>query len=63
MAIVKLGQKVKTNLSGALAYTINPAKTDGGRLVYAGYSGERHDARLLAKAMMRDLESCANGCF
>lgn len=61
MAIVKLGQKVKTNLSGALAYTINPAKTDGGRLVYAGYSGERHDARLLAKAMMRDLESCANG--
>lgn len=30
MAIVKLGQKVKTNLSGALAYTINPAKTDGG---------------------------------
>lgn len=61
MAIVKLGRKVKTNLPGTLAYVINPAKTDGGRFVYASYSGERQDAGKLAGPMILDLESCANG--
>ncbi|KIM00868.1 hypothetical protein LU08_09285, partial [Bifidobacterium adolescentis] len=34
MAVVKLGKPVKSNLggdNGAMAYIINPAKTDGGR--------------------------------
>lgn len=61
MAIVKLGRKIKTNLPGTLAYVINPAKTDGGRFVYASYSGERQDAGKLAGPMILDLESCANG--
>lgn len=60
MAIVKLGRKVKTNLPGTLAYVINPAKTDGGRFVYASYSGERQDAGKLAGPMILDLESCAH---
>lgn len=44
MAVVKLGNKVKTNLPDTIRYVINPEKNDGGRLVYASYSSERHDA-------------------
>lgn len=61
MAVVKLGNKVKTNLPNTIRYVINPEKNDGGRLVYASYSGERHDANVLAEPMIRDLERCANG--
>ena len=61
MAVVKLGSKVKTNLPATLKYVINPAKNDGGRLVYASYSGENHDANALAEPMLHDLERCANG--
>lgn len=41
MAVVKLGNKVKTNLPDMIRYVINPEKNDGGRLVYASYSSER----------------------
>ena len=41
MAVVKLGNKVKTNLPDTIRYVINPEKNDGGRLVYASYSSER----------------------
>ena len=61
MAVIKLGGKVKTNLAATIRYVINPAKNDGGRLVYASYSGERHDANVLAEPMIHDLERCANG--
>lgn len=61
MAVVKLGNKVKTNLPDTIRYVINPEKNDGGRLVYASYSSERHDANMLAEPMIRDLERCANG--
>lgn len=61
MAVVKLGNKVKTNLPDTIRYVINPEKNDGGRLVYASYSSERHDANTLAEPMIRDLERCANG--
>jgi len=44
-----------------IRYVINPEKNDGGRLVYASYSSERHDANMLAEPMIRDLERCANG--
>ena len=60
MAVVKLGNKVKTNLPDMIRYVINPEKNDGGRLVYASYSSERHDANMLAEPMIRDLERCAN---
>lgn len=61
MAVVKLRNKVKTNLPDTIRYVINPEKNDGGRLVYASYSSERHDANTLAEPMIRDLERCANG--
>lgn len=61
MAVVKLGDKIKTNLTGTIRYIINPAKNDGGRLVYASYSAEQHDAAVLAEPMIHDLERCANG--
>ena len=61
MAVVKLGNKVKTNLPDTIRYVINPEKNVGGRLVYASYSSERHDANTLAEPMIRDLERCANG--
>ena len=61
MAVVKLGNKVKTNLPNTIRYVINPEKNDGGRLVYASYSSERHDANMLAEPMIRDLKRCANG--
>ena len=32
MAVVKLGNKVKTNLPDMIRYVINPEKNDGGRL-------------------------------
>lgn len=61
MAVAKLGNKVKTNLPDTIRYVINLEKNDGGRLVYASYSSERHDANTLAEPMIRDLERCANG--
>ena len=61
MAVVKLGSKVKTNLPVTIRYAINPAKNDGGRLVYASYSHEQRDPDVLAEPMIHDLERCANG--
>lgn len=57
MAVVKLGKPVKSNLdgpNGAMAYIIDPAKTDGGRLVSSNYerTGTDHDA--LAEPMLDD---------
>lgn len=57
MAVVKLGKPVKSNLggpNGAMAYVINPAKTDGGRLVSSNYERTRTDYDALAEGMLDD---------
>ena len=57
MAVVKLGRPVKSNLggdNGAMAYIINPAKTDGGRLVSSNYERTRTDYDALAEGMLDD---------
>ncbi len=57
MAVVKLGKPVKSNLggpNGAMAYIINPAKTDGGRLVSSNYERTRTDYDALAESMLDD---------
>lgn len=57
MAVVKLGKPVKSNLggpNGAMAYIINPAKTDGGRLVSSNYERTRTDQDALAESMLDD---------
>lgn len=57
MAVVKLGKPVKSNLggdNGAMAYIINPAKTDGGRLVSSNYERTRTDHDALAEGMLDD---------
>ncbi len=57
MAVVKLGAPVKSNLGGeygAIAYIINPAKTDGGRLVGSNYERTRTDWDALAEPMLDD---------
>ena len=57
MAVVKLGRPVKSNLggdNGAMAYIINPAKTDGGRLVSSNYERTRTDHDALAEGMLDD---------
>ncbi len=57
MAVVKLGRPVKSNLGGeygAMAYIINPAKTDGGRLVSSNYERTRTDYDALAEGMLDD---------
>lgn len=57
MAVVKLGDPVKSNLGGeygAIAYIINPAKTDGGRLVGSNYERTRTDWDALAEPMLDD---------
>ena len=57
MAVVKLGRPVKSNLggpNGAMAYIINPAKTDGGRLVSASYPARVTDPDSLAGPMLDD---------
>ncbi|KFI85390.1 relaxase/mobilization nuclease domain-containing protein [Bifidobacterium ruminantium] len=57
MAVVKLGRPVKSNLggpNGAMAYIIDPAKTDGGRLVGSNYERTRTDYDALAEGMLDD---------
>ena len=57
MAVVKLGKPVKSNLggpNGAMAYIINPTKTDGGRLVSSNYERTRTDYDALAEGMLDD---------
>ena len=61
MAVVKLGAPIKTNLEGALAYIINPQKTDGGRLVEANYGAVWNDAASLAGPMMEDNRNSPQG--
>ena len=57
MAVVRLGDPVKSNLDGpygAMAYIIKPAKTDGGRLVGSNYERTRTDYDALAEPMLED---------
>ena len=64
MAVVKLGKPVKSNLggpNGAMAYIINPAKTDGGRLVSSNYERTRTDYDALADPMLEDNENSPKG--
>lgn len=64
MAVVKLGLPVKSNLDGpygAMAYIINPAKTDGGRLVSSNYERTRTDYDALADPMLEDNENSPKG--
>ena len=56
MAVVKLGKPVKSNLggpNGAMAYIIDPAKTDGGRLVSSNYERTGTDYDALSAPMPR----------
>jgi len=64
MAVVKLGRPVKSNLggdNGAMAYIINPAKTDGGRLVSSNYERTRTDYDALAEGMLDDNRKSPKG--
>ncbi|MFY1725438.1 relaxase/mobilization nuclease domain-containing protein [Bifidobacterium adolescentis] len=64
MAVVKLGRPVKSNLggpNGAMAYIIDPAKTDGGRLVSSNYERTRTDYDALADPMLEDNENSPKG--
>lgn len=64
MAVVKLGRPVKSNLggdNGAMAYIINPAKTDGGRLVSSNYERTRTDYDALAEGMLNDNKDSPKG--
>ena len=64
MAVVKLGRPVKSNLggpNGAMAYIINSAKTDGGRLVSSNYERTRTDYDALADPMLEDNENSPKG--
>lgn len=64
MAVVKLGRPVKSNLgghNGAMAYIIDPAKTDGGRLVSSNYERTGTDYDALADPMLEDNERSPKG--
>lgn len=64
MAVVKLGRPVKSNLDGpygAMAYIIDPAKTDGGRLVSSNYERTRTDYDALAEPMLEDNRKSPKG--
>ena len=64
MAVVALGKPIKTNLdgaTGAMAYIINPSKTDGGRLVSSNYETSRTDWHRLAQPMMDDNQAAPKG--
>lgn len=64
MAVVKLGKPVKSNLggpNGAMAYIIDPAKTDGGRLVSSNYERTRTDYDALAAPMLEDNRKSPKG--
>ena len=64
MAVVKLGKAVTSNLggsNGAMAYIINPAKTDGGRLVSSNYERTRTDYDALADPMLEDNKDSPKG--
>lgn len=64
MAVVKLGRPVKSNLggeSGAMAYIIDPAKTDGGRLVSSNYERTGTDYDALADPMLDDNRNSPRG--
>jgi hypothetical protein len=63
MAVVKLGKPIKSNLdgpNGAMAYVVNPAKTDGGRLVSSNYKSTS-DPDLLAEGMLEDNRNSPRG--
>lgn len=64
MAVVKLGKPVKSNLggpNGAMAYIIDPAKTDGGRLVSSNYERTGTDYDALAAPMLEDNRKSPKG--
>jgi hypothetical protein len=63
MAVVKLGKPIKSNLdgpNGAMAYVVNPAKTNGGRLVSSNYESTS-DPDLLAEPMLEDNRNSPRG--
>ena len=64
MAVVKLGKPVKSNLggpNGAMAYIIDPVKTDGGRLVSSNYERTGTDYDALAAPMLEDNRKSPKG--
>ncbi|WP_428885875.1 relaxase/mobilization nuclease domain-containing protein [Bifidobacterium dentium] len=64
MAVVKLGKPVKSNLggpNGAMAYIIDPAKTDGGRLVSSNYERTGTDYDALSAPMLEDNRKSPKG--
>lgn len=61
MAVVKKGKNVTKTLDKAIRYVINPAKTDGGRLVSSNYEITRSDVRRLTQPMMDDNRHAPKG--
>ena len=68
MAVVKLGKVVKAGGDGStngvgrvIRYVIDPAKTEGGRLVSSNYETDGADADRLTDAMLDDLEASPMG--
>lgn len=60
MAVVKMNQ-IKTTLDKAIAYVINGAKTEDGRLVSTNYSNRIDEPDWLAHGMMNSIDRSARG--
>lgn len=60
MAVVKMNQ-IKTTLDKAIAYVINGAKTEDGRLVSTNYSNRLDDPDWLAHGMMTSIDQSVRG--
>lgn len=61
MPVVEIASHIHTTLHRAIAYVINPAKTDGGRLAEAGWSDGALDPLRLERAMLDDIDATPSG--
>lgn len=61
MPVVEIASHIHTTLHRAIAYVINPAKTDGGRLAEAGWTDGTLDPLHLERAMLDDIDATPSG--
>ncbi len=61
MPVVEIASHIHTTLHRAIAYVINPAKTDGGRLAEAGWTDGTLDPLRLERAMLDDIDATPGG--
>lgn len=61
MPVVEIASHIHTTLHRAIAYVINPAKTDGGRLAEAGWTDGILDPLRLERAMLDDIDATPGG--